>query len=214
MKLKVTLRGKSPYSQSKMFESEPADGEGKDLFEKRCWREKSHVNEKGQIVVPPFAIKAMLDSTATYLGIQVPGGGKRTYGKLFVSGIMVQAEEPVLLVDGKPLTRKDIAEKPPGNAYGEWISANSDGKRGSGKRVPRCFPLFRNWSVTLEIEAIDPRITKEVLLRHLAAAGMYKGLGRFRAEVGGSHGRFEVICDGKPVAAQAVERVVDETTEE
>lgn len=211
MKLTITLKGRTPYSQSKQFTSEPKEGEDKHQFEKRAWKEKAHFNDAGQVVIPTFGLKTMLDNAASFLGMKVPGDAKRGFTRIFMSGIQVQDKEPVLLVNGKPITEKDITDNPKDAAHGEWISANSDGKRGGGKRVPRCFPVYKNWETTVEFEAIDPRISKDILLRHLAAAGQYIGIGRFRAEKGGHFGRFDVICDGKLVAAQTVEKKIDET---
>ena len=198
MKYKVVLKGTGSYSQSKFFTSTKKDGETPNEFEARCWREKAHVDKDGFVVVPVFSLKAALDYAASYLGLPVPGGGgKRTFAKLFRSAVRPQSSMPHLLIGGK---KTKIAE-----AHGEWINANSDGRRGSGKRVPRCFPLWQDWSCVLEFDVLDSRVTKEIFLSHLAAAGVYTGIGRFRPENGGSHGCFSVWYADKEIEPPAVE---------
>ena len=206
MKQKVQLKGTAPYSQSKFFTSEKQDGETADAFEKRAWPEHAHIGDDGTVVVPTFGLKTMLDSAAKYIGDKVPGDGKRTFSAIIRSGVQVQAKEPVLLCSGKPVTKKEF--KP------EWIMAHSNGIRGSGKRVPRCFPVFRNWAIDVEFETIDPRITEAVLIRHLVAAGQYIGIGRFRPENGGSYGRFEVYVNGKKAQELSIQRKVEAAEEE
>lgn len=192
MKIEVTLQGIGAYSQSRLFAREKNEGESDDKYEERSWKQHAHFKDQkrlgGNVIVPAFALKCMLDEAAAYIGEKVPGDGKRTFSSIFRCGVIV-AEDPVLLVNGKPVTEKDLVP--------EWIPANADGKRGSGKRVPRCYPIFHDWSITPVFEALDPRITEEIFLKHLWAAGIYKGIGRYRAGNGGCHGRFDVLFEGK-----------------
>jgi hypothetical protein len=206
MKISVKLKGTSPYSQSKFYVTVPNEGESRDAFERRSWKDKAHYNKDGFVVVPTFALKTMLDSVAMYLGIAVPGDGKRTFSKIIRSGVSIQAEAPLLICSGKKITEKDLVP--------EWINANADGKRGSGKRVPRCFPVFMDWSIDIEFEVLDPRITLEVFLKHLVCAGQYIGIGRFRPESGGSNGRFSVFYSGKEQKAVEIQKRVDDKDDE
>jgi hypothetical protein len=73
------------------------------------------------------------------------------------------------------------------------ISANSNGVRGSGKRVPRRFPEFGKWHGTAEFTILDDIITRDVFETHVRAAGTVVGIGRFRPENGGTNGRFRPI---------------------
>lgn len=211
MTYKVILKGTGAYSQSKFFTSTKKDGESSNDFEARCWREKAHANADGFIVLPVFCLKNALDTAASYLSHPVPGGGgKRTFAKLFRSAVRVQTTSPVIMVNGKSASsalgsRKQHVK----DVKGEWINANSDGRRGSGKRVPRCFPMVENWSVEFEFTVMDARITEKIFLEHLAAAGVYIGIGRFRPENGGCHGCFEVYYQGKRVEPPSVEKVLD-----
>lgn len=194
MKLKVELKGTSAYSPSKALVESKANNEDYTAFEQRVWVEKAHYNTKGEVVLPVFGLKAMLDSTASFLGEKIKGAGNKTYAKLFRAGVIFQGENPVLLVDGKPAKKKDLTPE----VNGEWVYCHSDGKRdGKAGRVYRFFPKFENWSVNVELEAIEPRLTEEVIVRHLVAAGLYNGIGRFRPQNGGHLGRFEVLVNGK-----------------
>ena len=90
-----------------------------------------------------MAMKQALDAVARRLGgDQVPGKGKATYTKSFVGGVI--CEDDVVL--------KDCFKK---DAPCCIINANSDGKRGSGKRVKRSFPQWAKWSGVARFA--DPR---------------------------------------------------------
>jgi hypothetical protein len=72
------------------------------------------------------------------------------------------------------------------------ISANADGIRGSGKRVPRRFPIVNEWQATFDVYILDPIITQDVFTEMVEIAGMFIGIGRFRPEKGGTNGRFRI----------------------
>lgn len=200
MKTMIKIRGTAPLSFSRPLRSVMDKEDGR-AFEEKVFVERLHLNGKGQVCVPRTALKNMLGSTASYLGDTVPGGGKRTYTKLFKSSVII-SDDPVVMVNGKPVTVKDTAkpgqkDKPIGS---EWVYAHSDGKRnGTGSRVWRLFPEVDNWELSVDVEVHDQRITDDVLLRHFVAAGIYNGLGRHRPQNEGDHGRFEVVAvDGTP----------------
>ena len=176
----ATLRSISAYSQSKMHDTPKLDKEGHDEYEKRTWREKAHYDEETrEIFIPPMAFKQCIDGAAKYLSLQVPGKGKATYTKHFNSGVLVMDRVATgLSVD---------------DAAGEWINANSDGVRGSGKRVKRCFPIVPKWAGDLDFYILDEVIRNDVFEQVLSEAGKFKGIGRFRPENGGFYGRFELV---------------------
>ena len=157
----------------------PAPARKRELgfVEVRTWREKCNANDKGEIVLPAMAMKQALDAVARRLGDQVPGKGKATYTKSFVGGVI--CEDDVVL--------KDCFKK---DAPCCIINANSDGKRGSGKRVKRSFPQWAKWSGVARFAILDDTITEPVFERHFNEAGRFIGVGRFRPENGGLNGRF------------------------
>ncbi|MCB1116089.1 MAG: hypothetical protein KDK71_06425 [Chlamydiia bacterium] len=172
----VTLESTAPYSQSRMHDTPKLDKETWDAHEARTWREKSTYNAEGIIEIPAMAFKQSLDRAAKVLGDQIPGKGKATYSKFFVSG--------VLCTDNVPLgIHKDEVPS-------VTINANSDGVRGSGKRVKRTFPQIAEWNGTAQFIILDDTITPEVFERTLTTAGQIVGIGRFRPENGGLNGRF------------------------
>jgi hypothetical protein len=174
----ASLKSISPYSQSFQHETPKLNGETHDAHEKRTWRDKAHVDEKGEIYIPPMAFKQALDAAAKRLGLQIPGKGKATYTKHFLSGVLVMDR----LGTG---IRKDAVQ-------GEWINANSDGVRGSGKRVKRCFPLIPSWEGTVAFHILDDVIDPDTFARVIEVTGQFIGIGRFRPEKGGFYGRFSV----------------------
>jgi hypothetical protein len=180
MKLAIAkLKSTTPYSQSKYYSVEK---EAKELavdYEARTWRERCHVNDKGQVFIPPMAFANSLKEAAKYLSVSIPGKGKSTYTKHFISGVLVT--EPVYL----PLQKEDVK--------GEWVFVPSDGQRGGGKRVEKCFPLIQEWSGTVNYYILDDIITEDIFRQVLESSGSLIGIGRFRPHNMGYYGRFEVI---------------------
>ena len=174
----VELESIAPYSQSKHYETPKKDKEGSADYETRTWRDRCHVDEKGFIQIPPMAFKNCIAEAAKFLSIQIQGKGKATFTKHFEAGIMVVNPIPL------PIKKDEVA--------GEWFFVPADGKRGSGKRVKKCFPLIPKWSGKVEFFIIDQTITKDVFIHHLKEAGNLIGIGRFRPRNNGFYGRFMV----------------------
>jgi hypothetical protein len=172
----------SPYSQSARHETEMLDRESHEDYDARTWREKCTTDADGQVCVPAMALKQAVDSAAYKLGEKVPGRRGATFKNFFASGYFCNHD--MQIANGKALQKTDAAMK--------QIWANADGVRGSGKRVKRRFPEFHKWSGTAEFTIADDIITPDVFERHVKAAGMIVGIGRFRPEKGGTYGRFRV----------------------
>lgn len=175
----IQLESVSPYSSSRYHNTPRLDKESPDDYEKRTWREKLTTNEAGLVVINPMAFKFAMSSAAKYLGKKIKGKGQSTYGKIFDSGILII--DPL----NTGVRKEDAAEV--------WVHANSDGRRGGGKRVMRCFPTLREWKGTLIVHVLDQTITKDILIEHLEAAGNFKGVGQYRPENGGLNGRFRIV---------------------
>lgn len=168
----------SPYSQSRAHTTEKLPKEGPDLYEDRTWREKAHYDAKGIIFIPPMSFKQALDTASKMLGRTIPGKGKATYSKFFLSGVLVM-EGPSLGV------HKDAVAM-------DRIHCNADGIRGSGKRVWRNFPRIDSWKATVDFSVLADEITKDVFEEALQQSGSFVGLGRFRPQNGGYYGRFKI----------------------
>jgi hypothetical protein len=175
----ATLESLTPYSQSRYHDTPALNKEAKDDYEARTWRNRLHVDDKGIVYIPPMAFKNAMSDVAKFLSLQIPGKGKATYTKHFEAGLMVMEALSLGLT-------KDQVE-------GEWLFVPSDGKRGGGSRVKRCFPVIRKWSGTVKFYVLDDTITEEVFEHHLREAGNFIGLGRFRPRNNGFYGRFKVI---------------------
>lgn len=174
-----TLIGASPYSQSRYHNTPKQEKESPDDYEKRTWREKCHANAEGFIVMPPMGFKFGMSSTAKYLSEKIPGKRNATWTKHFEAGVLCM-EPPVL-----PVKKESVG--------GEWYPMNADGKRGSGTRVWRCFPVIEaGWKATVEFAVVDDAITTKIFEKYLSEMGLLRGIGRFRPEVGGFYGRFTV----------------------
>ena len=183
-KATVTLTAASPYSQSRQYSADipKLEKESSADYDARNWREHQHADRKtGEVYIPPMALKNALMECAQYLGEKIPGKGNATWTKHFTAGILVT--DPVMLG-----VHKD-------NTEGETFSCHADGKRGSGTRVPRKFPVIHEWESKATFYILDETITREVFERYLTEAGKFIGVGRFRPRNGGFYGRFHVGDD-------------------
>jgi len=174
----VTLKSVAPYSQSRHHDTPKKAKELPKDYEQRTWRERLHVNEDGLVFIPPTAFKNCLSEAAKFLSVQVPGKGKETWTKHFEAGVTVS--EPLVL----DLRKEDVE--------GEWLFLPSDGKRGGGKRVDKCYPQIKTWRGDVVFYITDSMITEEAFTDHISQAGNIIGIGRFRPRNNGFYGRFVV----------------------
>lgn len=172
----------SPYSQSALQDIEKLDRETHEDYDVRTWRDKCTINPGGQVCIPAMGLKQSIDSAAYKLGVKVPNRRGATYKNFFASGFFCNEDVPI--ANGKILTKDD--------ATMVKISANADGRRGSGTRVPRRFPEFGKWHGIAEFTIVDDIITQDIFEHHVRTAGMIVGIGRYRPENGGKNGRFLV----------------------
>lgn len=175
----VSIKGMSPYSQSRYIKVEKKEKELASDFEARTWRERMHSDKAGNVIIPPMAFKNCLSEAAKFLQCQIPGKGKSTYTKHFEAGVLVNS--PLTL----SIKKNDV--------HGEWLFVPASGKRGDGKRVERCFPVIHDWGGDIEFFIIDDTITEEPFRYHIEQAGQLIGIGRFRPRNNGYYGRFKVI---------------------
>ena len=174
----LTLESFAPYSQSRQHDAPKLEGESIGDWDKRTWKDKALLNADGYVVIPAHGFHQCLANAAKYSKRQIPGQGKATWTKKFEAGIMLLGDitTNALLGDNDHVT----------------ISANADGVRGSGKRVPRKFPQVPTWEAKFEVMILDPIITQDVFREMVELAGMFIGMGRFRPEKMGTNGRFRI----------------------
>ena len=125
-----------------------------------------------------MSFKNCLSDVAKFLGMQIPGKKQRTYTKHFVSGIL--CPEPLVL----PIKKEEVE--------GVWQFVPSNGQRGGGKRVSKCFPVIQEWEGDVTFYILDETVTEKVFAQHLEEAGKFIGLGVFRPQNNGFYGRFTV----------------------
>lgn len=176
----LTLTGISPMTQSRQHDTPKLEGENPNDYDVRTWRNKLNVSDDGaSIVIPAHGVHQCIAAAAKYSKRQIPGQGKATWTAKFTSGITLM-ENPKLNID-------------PQSVNSITISANADGVRGSGKRVPRRFPVIpMGWQTTFDVYILDPIITEQVFREMVELAGMFIGLGQFRPQNGGTNGRFKI----------------------
>ena len=184
------IAGTSPYSQSQradLLEAKRPD-ESMDEYDERTWRLKAHTAADGEsIIIPGHGLHQAIIEGAQR-GRLIPTAAKskaERLSKRVATGIMLL---------GNVETDMKLSQ-----ARKETIQANADGKRGSGKRVPRRFPSWDTWTGTFDILLVDETLTVEDLVAAVRWAGLVAGIGRFRPANGGHNGRFRVV-DAKAYA--------------
>ena len=177
----ATLRGITPYQQSREKDSGDPRGakETHKDYEDRTWKLRAHVDEDGMVCIPPLSLKAALAEAAQYCKRQIPGQGKCTYTQKFKSGLLVQSE---LIPTGTYLDKVRKAA----------VFGSSNGKPG-GPRVWKFFPTIDKWEAKVQFTILDDIITEDVFQEILVEAGRFIGIGTWRPQKGGEHGRFEVV---------------------
>jgi hypothetical protein len=175
----VTIKGTAPLSQSRQHYTEKLDGESNEDFDKRTWREKCNATGDGNIYIPAMAFKQAIDAAAKRLAIPDPDNRKANLTKYFVSDVVCEQNMAIGV-------HKDTVPS-------VTISANVDGVRGSGKRVPRTFPQTPEWGGRVPFLVMEEKIRPEIFEKVLKAAGQSIGVGQFRPQNGGLNGRFEVV---------------------
>lgn len=175
----AVIESASQYSQSKPIDTPRGERETHKDHEERIWRERIHADAEGNVFIPPMAFKNALSEAAKFLSLQIPGKGKATYTKHFEAGVLAMEAVPL------GIKRDEVP--------GEWLFVPSEGVRGGGKRVWKCFPLINQWKGTVRFMILDDTITDAVFEKHLKEAGNFIGIGRFRPRNNGYYGRFRVV---------------------
>jgi hypothetical protein len=173
------IKGLAPYSQSRGHSTPMLDKESHDAYDKRTWREKAHCTPEGQVLIPPMAFKSCVSEAAAFLKLRIPGRGRSEYGKHMAAGILCVT--PVVL----PIRKDDLKHVD--------VHCDANGRRGSGSRVWRRFPVIEEWEGRVEFNVLDRTITPEVFIQHLVEAGQFIGIGRFRPVNMGWFGRFQLL---------------------
>lgn len=168
----------SPYCQSRYHGEPGLEGETPDAYDVRTWRHHLHVKNK-TVHIPARAIHDALTEAAKYSKRQIPGQGKATWTQKFASGI-------ALLDDIDLRIDPETVDYVP-------VYANADGRRGSGRRVLRRFPIIPQWRAEFDVTILDPIIVEDVFTEMMEQAGVYIGIGQNRPQNRGVHGRFRPV---------------------
>jgi hypothetical protein len=180
----VTLRGIGPYSQSRQHDAPMLEGESHDDYERRTWAEKltcETIDGREVMVIPATALHQCFVAAAKYSKKKITGQRGATWTPKFQGGIAFM-HNPVL-----GIAKRDVPSV--------VVSCNPQGIPGGRGRVKRYFPqIAPGWEVTFEIHILDPILTPEIVQEVIAIAGMFIGIGRWRAEKGGMNGRFQVAA--------------------
>lgn len=171
------LKSATPYSQSRFIEIPRKDNESMDDWEMRIWPERCHwikIDGVDHMHIPGVQFKNALAEAAKFYSESIPGKGKATWTKNFLSGILVTDN----LDTG--YTRDTVQS--------EILLC----KVGSGK-VKKIFPVIPGWEGVIQYQVIDDFITEDIFMRYLMASGRIIGVGKSRPRQSGYfYGTFTV----------------------
>ncbi len=180
--IQVRLKSVTPLSQSRYHNDLKKEGEDDDSYDRRTWRSHLHVHD-GEVIIPPMTFKFCFDDAVKSLALKK--SGRYLWTNTFKTGVLIADS----LRTGKKVE----------DSWPETILANSNGKRGTGTRVPRTYPMINDWEGKLQIICVNPEIfaaeEKEglrLVTRIIEFAGQCVGVGRFAPRVGGYLGRFSL----------------------
>ena len=176
--VKCSIKGMGSLYYGKRFQTEKGDDERDDVFEEKHWMERAHYDSNGGCFIPANAFKFMMMSAAARMKMSIPGDKRATFSKIMESGISVIKDCPI------GVNAEDL--------YKHTLFVPSDGRRGGTRRVPKHFPVAKEWTAEPEFLIIHPFLTEEIFIKHLRYAGIFIGLMTYRPERGHDNGRFTV----------------------
>lgn len=174
--VKMQMKSVSPISFGGMPRSPMKKGESHDDYDKRVWMERASEDGHGNVVVKGMALQRCIQAAAKKYAIKKKG--MATFTKNFEGGIMAMGDMHI------GVRVADLVARP--------LLLNSDGIRGSGKRVERIIPHVLSWSGEIEFAILDDEIRVDDFESTVKKAGIFVGVGQFRPENLGINGRFEV----------------------
>lgn len=182
----ATLVGTNPVFFGAPIRSEKSPNESHKQFEERTWRERCHVDPKGEVFINPAGLKKSIAEACRRIGETKKGN--TGWGKFVDSGLDVCNQLKVGVKSDK--------------IEGHWAFVPSDGKPNSrAGKVWKCFPYApEGWTTKAEIQLTDETIPVEKVREWLVYAGTFTGVGTFRRAKGFTGGTFTVKdfkVDGK-----------------
>lgn len=173
-----TIESISPLCQSRYHGEPKLEGESDDAMDLRTWRKHLHVSN-GTVHIPAKGFHDAMVEAAQYSKKKIPGQHGATWTAKFASGITL-FEDIDTGID-------------PDTVDCVTVYCHANGKRGSGQRVSRRFPIIPKWRATFEVTILDPIIIEPIFTEILEQAGMFIGLGQNRPQNRGVHGRFRIV---------------------
>ncbi len=174
------MESAGPLLFGKKITTKPDEGESAAAHDERCWRERMHVDEKGELFIPAIALKKTMRNTAQYLSERIPGKGQATFTKHFRSGILVISNLSL------GIKASDITGYP--------MNVPAQPQKPNGPKVDRIFPIIAQWRTTFELIVNDPTLISYPgkVEQYLHFSGKFIGLLSMRVGNGGQHGRYQV----------------------
>lgn len=171
----------NPYSKALKHLTSKRKKTDEDLLEimRLEWEAGLYIHDGG-VSIPARCLKACF----------LNGAKKSKNGKLFSSGVIIKNEWHPLTYKG-PQIKANGAKEIPNPDLDKFFEKyhNIDMVRVSGSQVPRCRPIFYEWSLECEINFDTTVLDKRTIVQIVNDAGRLCGLCEKRPELG----RFEVV---------------------
>lgn len=168
-RMTLIIEGVTSLIQDRKTSEKIQKGTRPEKDEEKQFRTALYPKANGHYTHPSMSIRRAVISTAHTFAESVP--------KTKARGAFDIPQDFIEIVEGKPTKRKDIVNNP-----------NS-----RSAAIEKTRAEFKNWKAKFPIvyDANGP-LTVNQIINLINMAGFYVGIGCFRPEKGGIHGRFEV----------------------
>lgn len=124
---------------------------------------------------------------------RIPNEGKKTYARILMGGVLI--EEDYLMHKNQKIDRKIKTQDLPNKQAKGWYVDNRWGvNKNTGGAVWVVRPRIDNWELNFTLNLLqDERVPVDLFRQILEYAGLYVGIGSYRAPKGGNFGRYKII---------------------
>lgn len=179
-KYKLEITYTTPFLQEKYVGKVDETGKSKDYSQE--WKDQTYLDAEGFVVLTEEMFKACLQQGSKGLH-----RGKVFMSKLVPAGLIVNAMDSRVLVNGKPITLETIEEK-------QWLQVYRKVIGGKSNPATRT-QIPAGATVEWEILVRDTQLTENDVEKVITNAGIYAGTGGQRPsspKKPGKYGQFKI----------------------
>jgi len=173
--IRAKIKSMSPLLFDRYITLEKEKNVTGEEWERKIYKEKSYFDKDGRIYIPGLFFKKSILGAAKLLNETMKGEGKKKVVTYFKQG-------GFMIEPAKIYTGNTIDDLIPYEVY----TVNPS----TGGRVFKVLPMLESWKVEFSVVLLSGKLTPEMAVKYIKAAGLYIGIGTFRAEKGNDFGRY------------------------